>query len=251
MARRYLFQISCTLVLSFAAACSANTKGAAEPQSPLASEHLDTAPRLFERGRQAAAAGDTVRAEQYLSLAIQEGYDARRALQLLLTVCLQGSRLRAALDHAAIYMLAHPQDESVRYLVATLHLILDQPDEARLDLETLLRSNPKNADAHFLMGVLLLTTAPQRAAEHLHQYLDLSPEGDHAPEVRSRLQELTIRADPTSIALESLRPTQSATETYPALEDRSAAPSIESEGVWFGRAGREPMTNANFEIRAR
>jgi len=155
----------------------------------------DDARRLFELGRQAAQAGDSIRSEQYLSLAIDAGFDQRKALPLLLRVCLQDSRLRSALDHAEPYLLQHPDDRALRYLVATIHLSLGQVDAARLNLEELLRTDPNNADAHYLLGIVDMEALPNDSVRDFQTYLALAPQGARAFEVKSRLMELQVSAD--------------------------------------------------------
>jgi tetratricopeptide (TPR) repeat protein len=160
-----------------------------------ASSGANQAATLFQRGQDAARRGDSVRAEQYLSLALDRGYDAERALPLLLQVCLSSSRLRAALDHAEPYLRDHPDAETLRYLVATIHVGLGQTSEARVELEQLLRANPDSRDAHYLLGILDSDGDVDSARTHLRAYLDVAPKGDRAPEVRSRLAELAIREE--------------------------------------------------------
>lgn len=155
----------------------------------------DEAASLFQRGQAAARRGDSVRAEQYLSLAIDRGYDVERALPLLLQVCLSSSRLRSALDHAEPYLRDHPDAEALRYLVATIHVGLAQTSEARVELEQLLRANADSSDAHYLLGVLDSDGDVDSARTHFRAYLDVAPKGERAPEVRSRLAELAIREE--------------------------------------------------------
>jgi tetratricopeptide (TPR) repeat protein len=172
----------------------ASTASSLPPPSEAASDD-DQAATLFQRGRDAARRGDSVRAEQYLSLALDRGYDVERALPLLLQVCLSSSRLRAALDHAEPYLRDHPDAETLRYLVATIHVGLGQTSEARVELEQLLRSNPDSIDAHYLLGVLDSNDDVDSARTHFRTYLDVAPKGERAPEVRSRLAELAIREE--------------------------------------------------------
>jgi TolA-binding protein len=155
----------------------------------------EQAATLFRRGRDAAERGDSVRAEQYLSLALDRGYDAERALPFLLQVCVSSSRLRAALDHAEPYLRDHPDAETLRYLVATIHVGLGQTNEARVELEQLLHANPDSIDAHYLLGVLDSDGDVESARTHFRTYLDVAPKGERAPEVRSRLAELAIREE--------------------------------------------------------
>jgi len=148
---------------------------------------------LFANGREAAERGDAIRAEQYLSLALARGYERSVIIPLLLQVCIAGSHLRAALNHAEPYLRQHPDDQRLRYLVATIHLGLGQREEARTNLEQLLRANPDYADAHFLLGVLESEEDESEARVHLLRCLELAPNGEHAPEVRGRLSEMAVR----------------------------------------------------------
>ena len=158
--------------------------------------HHDDAAQLFELGRQAAQAGDSIRSEQYFSLAIEAGFDQRKVLPLLLKVCLQGSRLRSALDHAEPYLLQHPEDHTLRYLLATIHLSLGQVETARLNLKELLRADASNAGAHYLLGVLEMESSPAEAIDHFQTYLSLAPRGNRVAEVKSRLLEMQVRLGP-------------------------------------------------------
>src|SRR5262245_35020149 len=87
-----------------------------EPTTPSAKNNRPESPAaLFEQGRVAAARGDSVRAEQYLTLAIERGFPREKALPLLLESCIASSRLRAALDHAESYLREHPEHDGLRY----------------------------------------------------------------------------------------------------------------------------------------
>jgi tetratricopeptide (TPR) repeat protein len=173
--------------------CASNTPNL--PPAGQVTSRSGEAATLFQRGQDAARRGDSVRAEQYLSLAVDRGYDLERALPLLLQVCLSSSRLRAALDHAEPYLRDHPDAEALRYLVATIHVGLGQTSEARVELEQLLRANADSSDAHYLLGVLDSDGDVDSARAHFRTYLDVAPKGERAPEVRSRLAELSIREE--------------------------------------------------------
>jgi tetratricopeptide (TPR) repeat protein len=154
--------------------------------------------QLFQLGQQAAERGDSVRAEQYLSWALERGYPEARVLPLLLRVCVRGSRLRAALDHAEPYLREHPDEDALRLLVASIHVGLAQPKQALAELDVLLRHTPTFAEALFLRATL---NAPETDAARadLRGYLDVAPQGPHAAEVRSRLAELAL-LEPSSVA---------------------------------------------------
>lgn len=181
--------VSAVLVAFLLTGCGAEGRHAVAP----ASAPQERAEDLFQAGRNAAMSGDTVRAEQYLSAAIDRGYDHGKALPLLLRVCLSSSRLRAALTHAEPYLRDHPEDDPLRYIVAIVHMGLGKMDEARLDLTELLHHDGSNADAHLLLGILDSRTDTASARDHFRSYLDLAPHGKHAGEARSRLAEIAVR----------------------------------------------------------
>jgi tetratricopeptide (TPR) repeat protein len=173
--------------------CGASSTATGPAAAAAEARSTESASSLFERGRAALEHGDSVRAEQYLTLAVDRGYPREKALPLLLEACIGSSRLRAALDHAESYLREHPEHEGLRYLVATIYASLGQGESARLELEQLLDHRPDNPDARYLAGVLASKTDGDEAREHFRKYLDVAPKGRRAAEVRSRLSELAIR----------------------------------------------------------
>ncbi len=232
--RRCIWMFLWALWLS---ACGASSVPTPSDASSEASNR--NAAELFRRGQQAAEQGDTVRAEQYLSMALDRGFDEKKVLPIMLRVCLSSSRLRAALNHAEPYLREHPNDRSLRYLVATIYLSLGQLDDARIELNHLLRLDAKNADAYYLLGVLESGSNAGQAPAHFQKYLDLAPQGEHAIEVRSRLTDLSVRVDMTSSRgaqsefivvkhAELANPWAAVTETQPPQEAGWFAASPES-----------------------
>lgn len=151
------------------------------------------AAELVARGREAAARGDAVRAEQYLSFAIEQGADRRETMPLLLKSCLQSSHLRAALNHAEPYLLEHPEDDALRYLVATIHLGLGQPVRARRELGLLLQKNSQDPNAHYLFGIIESATNTEAARAHFVATIEHTRDEEQRIEVQSRLSELRLR----------------------------------------------------------
>jgi tetratricopeptide (TPR) repeat protein len=184
----------------FLAALSLSGSGCGAGAAPAVNDVTDAAANrdaaeLFRQGQRAAEQGDTVRAEQYLSMAHDRGFDASKLLPSMLRVCLSSSRLRAALNHAEPYLREHPNDRSLRYLVATIHLGLGQLDDARIDLNHLVSNDSNDANAYYLLGVLESGANVQVALAHFRRYLELAPRGEHAVEVQSRLKDLSVRID--------------------------------------------------------
>ncbi len=144
-----------------------------------------SAEELYRRGRLLTEGGDHIRAEQYIAAAIQRGYDEERAMPALLQACLGASRLVAALQYAEPYLLRHPEHWPLRMLVASIHMGLEHPGQARDELERVLEDAPEEPpQAHYFLGVIyrdqLVDAA--RAEEHFQRYLVLSPDGEHREE---------------------------------------------------------------------
>jgi tetratricopeptide (TPR) repeat protein len=162
--------------------------GAARSDTPPPGDALDQieASQFFHLGNQLAEAGDSVRAEQYFSAAIERGYPEAEVIPRLMEVCIGASRLSAALGYAEPYLERHDEDWALRLLVATLQMSLNQTGAARGNLERVVVDRPDEATAHYLLGVLLRDRfdASSDANVHFTRYLELAPEGAHAREAR-------------------------------------------------------------------
>lgn len=158
---------------------------------PAARDPLASAPAslLMKRGRAFAAAGDTIRAEQYLLAASNRGAPDRKVVPLLLQVCIRGQRFRAALGHAEFYLARNPDDRALRQLSAVLYLATGAPDKARTALERVVASAPDEPEPRFLLAMAHRELGqPLRARPHLRRYLSLDPAGSRAHEARSWLK---------------------------------------------------------------
>ena len=100
-------------------ACSHSVAPAATSETPRA-QQAHQPEKWLRQGKDALHRGDTVRAEQYLALALDQGDSPTKVLPWLLQACIEGSRLRAALGYAETYARAHPERYSLRYLAATI-----------------------------------------------------------------------------------------------------------------------------------
>jgi tetratricopeptide (TPR) repeat protein len=157
-----------------------------------------SAEELLARGQAAANRGDVTRAEQYFALAIEKGADPQKVMPLLLRACLSNSHLRTALNHAEPYLLEHPEDRALRYLVATIHLSLGQVEAARRELGLLLLQDKDRSDAHYLLGIIESSSNVAEARRHFEAALETSKDGEQKIELRSRLAELRLR-EPTAM----------------------------------------------------
>ena len=161
--------------------------GAAAPA--LASERAASAADLVERARAFSAAGDQLRAEQYLSAALSQGADERRVLPLLLAACVADQRYRDGLQHVESYVRRHPRDYGARFLLATLELALGRFERGIAELEGVVAVAPRHAEAHYALAVVLRDQMQDAdgADGHFRAYLRLRPQGSHAEEARGSL----------------------------------------------------------------
>lgn len=189
-----------------------------------------TGEELYRRGRLLGASGDLIRAEQYFAAAIQRGFSEDEAMPALMEVCLEASRLVAALGYAEPYLARHPDQWSLRMLVASIHMGLDHLERARLELERVLRDAPDEpAQAHYFLGVLFrdeLSDA-ERAAEHFRRYLALAPEGEHREEAAAGLSLETSAG--ASLPLRVEMPAAPPDPPSPAAEDADGETENEEE----------------------
>lgn len=181
---------------------------------------------LFERGVRLAHAGDMVRAEQYLSEALEGGYPETEVVPYLIRVCVASSRMNSALGHAEPYLQAHPEDWSLRYLVATIHLGLGNVARARNELEHVISQAPDEANPYFSLGVVHRDELEDReqARAYFQRYVELAPEGAHASEANALLNPpVPVQVPPASPT--SAEPPAGPTRLEPAAEPEGAGPT--------------------------
>lgn len=144
---------------------------------------------LLERGKALAAIGDLVRAEQYLTAALERGADEAKVVPTLLRVCLEGKRYRAAIDYGEAYLRKHPKDARLRYLLGTLHYAIGDTSRAREHLAQVTAELPDHADAHYALAVVLHDGEHDVVAadKHFRAYVQLAPNGPHADEARAAM----------------------------------------------------------------
>jgi predicted Zn-dependent protease len=155
-----------------------------------------TAAALFRRGMALAGAGQLVRAEQYLSLALERGYPEEEALPALLRVCLASSRLRTALNHAESRLVRRPDDWSLRFLAASILLAMGEQGRAREELERVVAYRGGFGPAHYLLAMATRDRFADLTAtrRHFTAYLRIEPRGEHAEEAASWLRAHPIEA---------------------------------------------------------
>lgn len=145
---------------------------------------------LYDRGMYLAQTGDLLRAEQYVKGAMERGFPVERALPSLLKICVAASRLNQALSYAEPHLRDHPEDFRLRTLVASIHLGLGNVDDAEAHLTEVIEHAPTDPPAYYLLGMLHREEHDDPAAgdAYLRRYLELSPNGVHAAEVRNVLR---------------------------------------------------------------
>ncbi len=151
-------------------------------------EKEQTPENLIETGQSFALLGDTTRAEQYLAAALDRGADPHKVLPMLLEVCVRDGRFEMAIEYARPYLEKHPNDTTVRYLLATLYSAVGDRPKARAETEIVVESRPNEAEPHFLLGTLLRDEHDFVAADkHFRAYLRIAPQGAHSDEARGAL----------------------------------------------------------------
>lgn len=158
---------------------------AASTPRPVETPRTESAEALYLHGVQLAQQGDYLRAEQYLTGALQGGYDPAETTRALVSVCVRGSRLRSALTYAGSYLTAHPSDNELRKLQATLFWSLGDAERAAHELRLVVALDRSDAAAHYLLTLVLAPSAEARP--YAERYLELEPDGDHAEEVQNML----------------------------------------------------------------
>ena len=150
-----------------------------------------TAEELFALAVSYASAGDLLRAEQYLGAARERGYDRSSIVSWLVRVCVASSRYQSALSHSNDYLRDHPSDWPLRFVVASIHEALGNPDRAQLELERVVKARPDAPLPHYRLAMLYgrREATRMKASDHFREYLRLDPSGPHAAEVRAVLSE--------------------------------------------------------------
>lgn len=163
------------------------TEPASENELPTLSSE-----ELFEVAQFQARRGDLLRAEQYLTAARSAGYEQATVAYWLVRICVSAGRYHSALGHARDYLRDHPDNWSLRLVVASIHEALGDLKRAELELERIIRAQPARPLPRYRLGMLYrqATLDSPRAVSQLQTYLYLAPDGPHAAEVRTVLDEV-------------------------------------------------------------
>jgi len=181
------------LLASCASATPAGSPGAGTPKAPAAEAAPATAQLTIAQLLEVAAvleqSGDTVRAEQYLHAALQQGGDERAIVPRLLRLYVADGQYRLAIDQAEHHLRRRPRDRNLRLFVAALHTAVGADALAVAQYERVLRAEPNHAEAHYALAALLHAAGRElgRADDHFRTYLTLEPSGHYADEARALL----------------------------------------------------------------
>jgi tetratricopeptide (TPR) repeat protein len=175
-------------LVACASATSAGSAPAGQAEAPPERAPLTTQ-QLLEVAAVLEQSGDTMRAQQYLHAALQQGGDARAIVPRLLRMYVADGQYRLAIDQAEQHLRRHPRDRDLRLFVAALHTAVGADKLAAEQYERVLREQPRHAEAHFALAALLHDAGrePGRADEHFRAYLALEPAGHYADEARALL----------------------------------------------------------------
>jgi Tfp pilus assembly protein PilF len=194
--------LASSALVSQCATTQSNRREAESPEVQQQLEQIRQTPwqQLADDAERAAQTGDYTRSEQYFVTALARGAPAERVLPRLLRVCTSAHRYRAAIEYSRGYLLERENAWSLRFVVAAIHIGLNEPLTASRHLELVLRHNPQHAEAEFLLGTLYRDDLrdPGKADEHFRRYLELAPDGEHANAARDgllqRVDEAAARA---------------------------------------------------------
>lgn len=196
---RSLVWLAIAAVASLAPGCGG---APATPESTAMPDPLDRVEgeELFERATALAEQEDFVRAEQYYAAAMERGVPEERVIGPLVAACVRSSRLSSALGYAEPYLERNPDAWSLRLLVATLLMGLGEPNEARAHLARIVEDEPTQSVPVYMLAVLHRDALhdPANATTYFQRYLDIAPDGEHAPEARAAISHPTAPASPPS-----------------------------------------------------
>jgi Flp pilus assembly protein TadD len=151
-----------------------------------------SADELFGRGIGFARNGDLWRAEQYLVASMEKGKPRGEVVPTLVQICIALQRFSAALSYAEPVVRDEPDHWRLRRVVASLYHGLGRLEDARDAFHTVLRAAPNDPMTHYFLGMLYVEDLSDVATGDplLARYVELAPEGQHAPEVRALLRRL-------------------------------------------------------------
>src|SRR5262245_35411237 len=117
--------LSSVFLVMLASGC-ANTRVAHMRADVRTFQREQSAEKLTARGLAFAQVGDTTRAREYFDAALEAGGDEKKLVPLLLSVCVRDGRFRLAVDYARRFVVKHPNDGRMRFVLGTLYSALGE-----------------------------------------------------------------------------------------------------------------------------
>lgn len=144
---------------------------------------------LLARANELSEQEDYVRAEQYYVAAMERGVSEDQVMGPLVAACVRSSRFSSALRYAEPYLERHPDAWSLRLLVATMLMGLGEITEARNHLVRIAEDQPTQSVPIYMLAVLHRDALhdPANASQYFQRYLEIAPDGEHAPEARAAI----------------------------------------------------------------
>ncbi|RHW38640.1 tetratricopeptide repeat protein [Lysinibacillus yapensis] len=123
-----------------------------------------------------------IEAAKLYQKAIEHGIQGADAYYMLAKSFERDEKLKLALPYMQRAAELAPEDLQVRLSYGILLCSLEMFDAAKGELEFVLEKDPKNADAHYNLGVLyaVSTEETEMAMEHLKQAYTIEPKFDQA-----------------------------------------------------------------------
>jgi Tfp pilus assembly protein PilF len=179
------------LALASALSGCAKAPGAALRDSVKHTVEEQSPGKLLAIGQAYTDVGDSVRAVQYFSLAIDHGGDENAIFPRLMRACITGRQFRAATFYLENYLRRHPENAKLHFLAGSLYAGIGETKQARGEYERALRTEPKNPELHYALAVLSRDAEKNATAADIQfrEYLSLDPQGPHAEEARGSLLE--------------------------------------------------------------
>ena len=147
--------------------------------------------RLTARGQAFAAVGDTTRAQEYLAAALEAGASDQQLTPQLIALCVRDGRYQLAIEHAERYLLRHPDDQRMRFVLGSLFAALGEGSSAERELKRVSEREDQNPNVKYALAVVMRDQRddPLEADRYFRDYLRLAPHGEHVAEARASLLE--------------------------------------------------------------
>lgn len=160
---------------------------------------------LLEKGREYAALGQSVRAEQYFLAAARSGANSATVFELIIETCVASGRLGSALRHVEDFLRKNPDDPRLIQLAASLNEALGHDEAARQLVLSLTRSEAITPEGSLFIAEFFdrAGTDRQEAIARYQRYLSQTEPENQAPWAAPALRRLLAQEDaPVALSIE-------------------------------------------------